>query len=124
MPFYEYAQAQTLIQLAHQNQTTVGGHPSALEIDLQRAIERELKGPILCLTHLHATPIASKPASLRTFLAFYQTDSSLRYRKSGFKCVPSTLSGIRPAVNFYAWRFLISSFYRFKLTKQVIGIDG
>jgi hypothetical protein len=32
--FYEHAQAQTLIQLTHQNQTTVGGHPSALEIDL------------------------------------------------------------------------------------------
>src|ERR1700730_217390 len=63
MPFYEYAQAQTLIQLAHQNQTTVGGHPSALEIDLQRAIEGELKGPILSLTHRLSTsaPLRSHP---------------------------------------------------------------
>jgi hypothetical protein len=53
--FYEHAQAETLIQLAHQNQTAVGGHPSASEIDLQRAIERELKGPILCLTHRLST---------------------------------------------------------------------
>src|SRR5271167_331534 len=40
---------------SHQNQTTVGGHPGALEIDLQRAIEGELKGPILCLTHRRST---------------------------------------------------------------------
>src|ERR1035437_4707725 len=75
MPFYEHAQAQTLIQLAHQNQTTVGGHPSALEIDLQRAVEGELKGPILCLTHRHSTsspaPIPSKPTSFNGSASSY-----------------------------------------------------
>jgi hypothetical protein len=50
-------------QVTHQNQTTVGGNPSALEIDLQRAVEGELKGPILCLTHRHAisAPSRSQP---------------------------------------------------------------
>src|SRR5271156_7192766 len=59
--FYEHAQAQTLIQLAHQNQTTVGGHPGALEVDLQRAIEGELKGPVLCFTHRLSTSAPLRP---------------------------------------------------------------
>ncbi len=82
MSFHEFAQAETFVQLAHQNRTTVRGNPSALEIDLQRAIEGELKRPILCLTrlprHLYASPIACKPAFINVFSAFYQIASSLR----------------------------------------------
>ena len=33
---------------------------------------------------LRTTPLASKPVSIRAFLAFYQIASSLRKRKSGF----------------------------------------
>jgi hypothetical protein len=44
-------QAQTLIQLAHQKQTTVGGNARTLEINFQRRVKRELKGLILFLTH-------------------------------------------------------------------------
>ena len=47
----EPAQSQTLIQLAHQKQTTVGGNARTLEINFQRRIKRELKGLILFLTH-------------------------------------------------------------------------
>jgi len=51
VPFHEFAQAQTHIQLAHQNQTTVGSHSRALEVDHQGAVEGELKGLFLRLTH-------------------------------------------------------------------------
>jgi signal transduction histidine kinase len=40
--------------------------------DLQRAIERELKRPILCLSHRLAAPIACKLASINAFSRFYQ----------------------------------------------------
>jgi hypothetical protein len=43
----EIAEAQTFIQLAHQNEAAVGGDARSLEIDLQRGIEGELKGLIL-----------------------------------------------------------------------------
>jgi hypothetical protein len=52
---HEFAQAETFVQLAHQNQTTVGGHPCALKLDPQRAVKRQLKGPFLRLTHRLAT---------------------------------------------------------------------
>jgi len=42
---------QSLIQLANQNQATIGSHSRSLEIDLQGSIERELKGLVLLLTH-------------------------------------------------------------------------
>ncbi|HUE02781.1 MAG TPA: hypothetical protein VMR62_24660 [Bryobacteraceae bacterium] len=47
----QFAEAQTFVQLAHQNQTAVGGDSRALEIDLQRSVKKELKGLILFLTH-------------------------------------------------------------------------
>jgi hypothetical protein len=37
-------QSQTLLQLAHQQQTTVGGDAGALEINFQTGVKRELKG--------------------------------------------------------------------------------
>src|ERR1700730_9061277 len=47
----ELLQTQSLIQLANQNQATIGSHSRSLEIDLQRSIEQELKWLILFLTH-------------------------------------------------------------------------
>jgi len=52
---HEFAQAETFVQIAHENQTTVGGHSRALKLDPQSAVERELKGRLLCLTHRLAT---------------------------------------------------------------------
>src|SRR5208283_5217438 len=58
-----------------------------LEIDLQRAIEGELKGPIFCLTHRHSTSapplIASKPTSVNDSARSYHTSSTPGKWKSG-----------------------------------------
>jgi hypothetical protein len=51
----ELVQTQSLIQLANQNQAAIGSHAGALEIDLERGVEGELKGLILCLTHWFLT---------------------------------------------------------------------
>ena len=71
VPFDEFAEAQPFIQLPHQEQAAVRSDPRTLEVDLQRAVERELKGLFLCLTHRRATSapprIASKPTSIRGF---------------------------------------------------------
>jgi hypothetical protein len=53
VPFDQFTQTQTLVQLAHQNQATIRRNSRSLEIDLQRAVERELKwlvsiSPIRC----------------------------------------------------------------------------
>lgn len=61
----ELLQTQSLIQLAHQNQATIGSHSRSLEINLQRSIEQELKGLILFLTQgtdLSSVFIAFTPA--------------------------------------------------------------
>src|SRR5260370_26203377 len=47
----KFTESQALVQLPHQNQTTVRGDARSLEIHLQRSVERELKGLILFLTH-------------------------------------------------------------------------
>ena len=47
----EITEAQTFVQLAHQDQATVGSDARTLEIDLQRGVEGELKRLILYLTH-------------------------------------------------------------------------
>src|ERR1039458_1424581 len=52
----ERTQSQTLIQLAYQQQTTVGSDPRALEINFQTGVKRELKGLILFLTHRVGPP--------------------------------------------------------------------
>jgi hypothetical protein len=49
--FDEFTEAQAFVQLTHQNQATIGGDPRSLEIDLQRGVERELKGLVLFVTH-------------------------------------------------------------------------
>jgi hypothetical protein len=51
-----------LVEFAHQDQAAVGSDAGTLEIDLQRGVERELKGLILLLTHWLYT---SKVSSLR-----------------------------------------------------------
>src|SRR5208283_3406571 len=60
-----------------------------LEIDLQRAIEGELKGPIFCLTHRHSTSapplIASKPTSVNDSARSYHTSSTPGKWKSGIE---------------------------------------
>jgi hypothetical protein len=47
----EFAEAQTFVQLAHQNEAPIRRDARSLEIDLQRSVERELKWLILFLTH-------------------------------------------------------------------------
>src|SRR5215831_18336880 len=61
MSFHQFAQAEAFVQLAHQNQTTVGGHSRALTLDPQSAVERELKGPLLRLTHRLFTSALPRP---------------------------------------------------------------
>ena len=48
--FAEFAESQSSVKLPNQNQTSIRGDPRSLEIDLQRGIERELKGLALALT--------------------------------------------------------------------------
>ncbi len=59
VPIDQFAKAQLLIQLAHQNQAAVRGDPLSLEINLQRGVEGELKRPVLFLTHWVLTSIAA-----------------------------------------------------------------
>ena len=47
----QIAKAQPLIQLTNQNQTDGRSDPRTLEIDLQRGVERELKRPVLFVSH-------------------------------------------------------------------------
>jgi hypothetical protein len=47
----EVAEAQPLVELPHEDQAAIGGDPRSLELDLQRRVERELKGLGLRLTH-------------------------------------------------------------------------
>jgi hypothetical protein len=53
--------AQTFVQLAHQNQAAVGSHSRALELDPQGAVERELKGLLLRITHCPPTSTPPQP---------------------------------------------------------------
>jgi hypothetical protein len=50
MLFDELSQAEPFVQLAHQNQATVGGDPGFLQVHFQGGIEGKLKGLILFLT--------------------------------------------------------------------------
>jgi hypothetical protein len=59
----EITEAQTFVQLAHQNQAAVGGDPRSLEIHLQRSVEGELKWLVLFLTHWVSTSKASSSPS-------------------------------------------------------------
>jgi hypothetical protein len=58
------AEAQTLVQLAHQNQAAVGGDSGSLEIDLQSSVERKLKGLVLFVTPWGwASGVSSSPSN-------------------------------------------------------------
>jgi hypothetical protein len=58
----QVAEAQPLVQLAHEDQAAIGGDSRSLELDLQRHAERELKGLVCRLTHWVS---ASAPSSSR-----------------------------------------------------------
>ncbi len=58
----EVAEAQPFVELAHEDQTAIGGNPRALELHLECGIERELKGLVCCFTHWVS---ASAPSSSR-----------------------------------------------------------
>src|ERR1700676_1198230 len=61
MPGDEFPEAQAFVQLPHQHQATIRSHPRPLEVDLQRAIERELKVLFLRLTHRRSTSAPPGP---------------------------------------------------------------
>jgi hypothetical protein len=46
----QFAESEPLVEFAHQDQATVRSDAGALELDLERGVEGELKGPILYLT--------------------------------------------------------------------------
>jgi len=46
MLFDQFAESEPLVEFAHQNQATVRSDAGALELDLERGVEGELKGPI------------------------------------------------------------------------------
>jgi hypothetical protein len=51
MLFDEISQPQPFVQIAHQDQATIGGDPRSLEVHFQGGMEGKLKGLILFLTH-------------------------------------------------------------------------
>jgi hypothetical protein len=55
----EFAEAQTFIQFAHQDEAAIRRDARPLEIDLQRSVERELKWLLFSLTHWVLTSRAS-----------------------------------------------------------------
>ena len=59
MLFDEFSEAESLAEFPHQNYAAVGGDAGTLEIDLERGVEGELKGLILCLTYWVLTSGAS-----------------------------------------------------------------
>lgn len=59
----EITEAQSLIQLTNQDQTTIGGNARSLEVDLEKTVERELKGLVLFVTYW-------VPSSIGAFTAF------------------------------------------------------
>ncbi|OFV99967.1 MAG: hypothetical protein A3F68_01420 [Acidobacteria bacterium RIFCSPLOWO2_12_FULL_54_10] len=50
MLFNKFAEAQTFVQLARQNQTAVRGDPRSLESNPQKLVERQLPRLFLALT--------------------------------------------------------------------------
>jgi hypothetical protein len=59
----QFAESEPLVEFAHQNQATVRSDAGALELDLERGVEGELKGPILYLTHWVLTSRMFSPRS-------------------------------------------------------------
>jgi len=61
----QVAEAQTLVQLAHEDQAAIGGEPRSLELDLQRGVEREPKGLVCGLTIGYRPPPRHRRAQTR-----------------------------------------------------------
>ena len=59
----EGTEAQPLVQFADEDQAAIGGNPGSLELDLQRGVERELKGLVLGFTHWVCTSPAQSSRS-------------------------------------------------------------
>ena len=59
----QVADAQSLVQLAYEDEPAVGGDPRALELDAEPGVKRELKGLVLCVTHRMRTSAASPSRS-------------------------------------------------------------
>ncbi len=51
MLFGLFSEPELLVEFAHQDQSAAESGAGALEIDLARGVEGELKGLILCLTY-------------------------------------------------------------------------
>ena len=59
----QFAEPESLVEFAHQDQAAVGSDARTLEIDLERGVEGELKGLVLYLTHWVLTSGASSSRS-------------------------------------------------------------
>jgi hypothetical protein len=57
----EFAESETVVQVPHQAQATIGSDSASREADLQGSTERELKGLVLVLNHRVGTYNASSP---------------------------------------------------------------
>ena len=55
----EITEDQSFVELAHQNQDTIGGDPRSLEIHPQRTVKGELNRPVLSLTRWVLAPDVS-----------------------------------------------------------------
>ena len=83
----QVADAQALVQFAHEDEPAVGGDARALELDAEPGVKRELKGLVLCFTIGCGPPIRRHRAQTRTdqdvrLIATASVPSS--HRKSGF----------------------------------------
>jgi hypothetical protein len=63
MLFDQFAESEPLVEFAHQDQATVRSDAGALELDLERGVEGELKRPFLYLTHWVLTSRTFSPRS-------------------------------------------------------------
>ncbi len=83
----ERSEALPLIQLSHHEQAAVRSDARTLEVDLQPAFEREVKGLFLRRTQRRSLPhrVNPKPASISAFRPFHPIGSPLEKRKSGFR---------------------------------------
>src|ERR1039458_2079032 len=59
----QFAEPEPLVEFTHQDQATFRSDAGALELDLERGVEGELKGPILYLTHWVLTSRTFLPRS-------------------------------------------------------------
>jgi len=59
----QFSKPESLAEFAHQDQAAVGSDAGTLKIDLERGIEGELEGLILCLTHWVLTSDVSSSRS-------------------------------------------------------------